>query len=227
MVQTAAPEFRGYLEAFADGMNEYARRHPEKLNEERKRVLPVTGADAVIHFHRIVHFSYLSSAARVTSAATGKAAPPGGIGSNAWAIAPKKSASGNTMMIMNPHLPWQDWYTYYEAHLNAPGVNLYGGSQVGFPVLRFSMSDYVAFTQTVNSIDGSDLYRLTLKDDGYLFDGKVRQFAASEHVMKIRQADGWFKEQKLLIRETVHGPVVWDKEGLVWPNERRLSTGRT
>ncbi len=209
------PEFRSYLDAFAEGMNEYARRHPEKLNDERKRVLPITGADAVIHFHRIVHFSYLSSSARVISAATGKAAERGGIGSNAWAIAPKRSASGNTMMIMNPHLPWQDWYTYYEAHLNAPGINLYGGSQVGFPVLRFSMSDYVAFTQTVNSIDGSDLYRITSKDDGYLFDGKVRKFATSEHVIKIRQPDGTFKEQRLPIRETVHGPVVWDKDGLV------------
>jgi acyl-homoserine-lactone acylase len=118
-------------------------------------------------------------------------------------------------MIMNPHLPWQDWYTYYEAHLNAPGINLYGGSQVGFPVLRFSMSDYLAFTQTVNSIDGSDLYRLTLKDGGYLFDGKVRKFATSVHIMKIRQADGSFREEKLLIRETVQGPVVWDKDGLV------------
>ena len=209
------PEFRRYLDAFAEGMNEYASRHPDKLNEERKRVLPITGADAVIHFHRIVHFSYLSSAARVTSAATGRPAALGGVGSNAWAIAPKKSASGNTMMIMNPHLPWQDWYTYYEAHLNAPGINLYGGSQVGFPVLRFSMSDYVAFTQTVNSIDGSDLYRITLKDDRYLFDGKVRKFSTSDHVMKIRQTDGSFKEQKLSIRETVHGPVVWDKDGLV------------
>jgi acyl-homoserine-lactone acylase len=209
------PEFKRYLDAFADGMNEYARRHPDQLNEERKRVLPITGADPVIHFHRIVHFSYLSSSARVTSAATGRSAALGGIGSNAWAIAPKKSASGNSMMIMNPHLPWQDWYTYYEAHLNAPGINLYGGSQVGFPVLRFSMSDYVAFTQTVNSIDGSDLYKLTLKDDGYMFDGKLRKFTTSEHVMKIRQPDGSFHEQKLQIRETVHGPVVWDKDGLV------------
>jgi acyl-homoserine-lactone acylase len=196
-------------------MNEYATRHLEKLASERRVVLPITGADVVRHFHRIVHFSYLSSAARVTSAATGRNATPAGIGSNAWAIAPKRSASGNTMMIMNPHLPWQDWYTYYEAHLNAPGLNLYGGSQVGFPVLRFSMSDDVAFTQTVNSIDGSDLYRITLKDDGYLFDGKVRAFTTSEHVIKVRQKDGSTRDHKLVIRETVHGPIVWDKDGLL------------
>ena len=209
------PEFRRNLDSFADGLNEYARRHPDRLNEERKRALPISGPDVVRHFHRIVHFSYLSSMPRVTQAATGRGGIAGGIGSNAWAIGPTKSASGNAMMIMNPHLPWQDWYTYYEAHLNAPGLNLYGGSQVGFPVLRFSMSDDVAFTQTVNSIDGNDLYKITLKDAGYLFDGKVNLFTTTEHIIKIRQPDGTLRDHKLAIKETVHGPIVWDRDGLV------------
>lgn len=210
-----APEFRRYLDAFAEGMNEYARRHPEKLDAERRRVLPITGADPVIHTHRIVHFSYLTSRAAVQSAATGKAAALGGIGSNAWAIAPKRTAGGHTLMVMNPHLPWQDWYTYYEIHLNAPGMNLYGASQVGFPVLRFVFTDYLGFTQTVNSMDANDLYRLTLKDGGYVFDGETRQFKVREKTLKVRLADGKMREEKLVIRESLHGPVVWDQDGVV------------
>src|SRR5688572_18560927 len=31
------PEFRGYLDAFAAGMNEYTKRHPEKLDAERRK----------------------------------------------------------------------------------------------------------------------------------------------------------------------------------------------
>ena len=209
------PEFRGYLDAFAAGMNEYARRHPETLDADRKRVLPITGADPLIHVHRIVHFSYLTSMARVTSTATGKPLPDGGLASNAWAVAPAKSASGKTMMIMNPHLPWRDWFTYYEIHLNAPGMNLYGASQIGFPVLRFVFTDYLGFTQTVNSIDANDLYRLTLQGGGYLFDGKVRQFSTEEKILKVRQQDGTLREEKLQIRKSVHGPVVWDKDGMV------------
>lgn len=203
------PEFRRYLDAYAAGMNEYATRHGDKLNAERKKVLPITGADPVIHTHRIMHFSYVSSWARVVTAATGRApAVPGGIGSNAWAIAPKKSASGKAMILMNPHLPWQDWYTYYEIHLNAPGINLYGASQVGFPVLRFSMSDHLAFTQTVNSSDGSDLYEITRDGDGYRFDGAKRDFTTKTKSIKIAgRAD-----EKLTVRHTVHGPVVWDRE---------------
>jgi acyl-homoserine-lactone acylase len=119
------PEYRRYLDAWAAGMNEYATRHPEALNEERKRVLPITGADPVIHTHRIMHFSYLTSANAVESALTSHPPTLGGIGSNAWAIAPKKSASGRAMILMNPHLPWRDWYTYYEIDLNAPGIHLF------------------------------------------------------------------------------------------------------
>jgi len=205
------PEFRGYLDAFAEGMNEYARRHPEALSEESRRVLPITGADPVIHTHRIMHFSYLTNAAAVEQAVAGRAPGASSIGSNAWAIAPAKSASGKSMILMNPHLPWQDWYTYYEVHLNAPGIHLYGASQVGFPVLRFVFSEYLAFTQTVNSIDANDLYRLKVQGDCYLYDGKCLAFESRTETIKVRGQP----DQSLTIRATLHGPVVYDKDGAV------------
>lgn len=208
------PEFRRYLDAFAEGMNEYAKRHPDQLDAARKRVLPITGADPVIHTHRIMHFTYVASMARVITAVTGRAPATSPIGSNAWSIAPRKSASGKTLMLMNPHLPWQDWYTYYETHLNAPGINLYGASQVGFPVLRFVFSDYLGYTQTVNSIDSADHYRITPDGDAkYKFDKTSKPFAVATKTFKIRQADGSFTEKSLRIRSTVHGPIVWDRDG--------------
>ncbi len=209
------PEFQKYLTAFADGMNEYARRHPEAIGAEYKQVLPIRPVDSLTHVHRIVHFSYVSSAARVTSAATGRPLNLAAQASNAWAIMPKKSANSTPMMLMNPHLPWQDWYTYYEIQLTAPGMNLYGASQIGFPVLRFAFSDYVGFTQTVNGLDASDLYSVTPDGDGYRFDGARKSFETATSTIKIKQADGSLREEKMLIRKTVHGPVVWDKDGKV------------
>jgi len=209
--QQQTPEYKKYLDAWAAGMNEYAKRHPESLSEERKRVLPITGADAVIHTHRIMQFSYLTSAASVEALVLGRSPALGGIGSNAWAIAPKKSASGHAMILMNPHLPWRDWYTYYEIDLDAPGIHLYGASQVGFPMLRFVFSDYLAFTQTVNSIDANDLYKLDARDNCYMFDGVCKPFETHSETLKIRgRAD-----ETLEIRSSIHGPVVWDKDGVV------------
>lgn len=207
------PDFRRDLDAFAAGMNAYAERHPEALDPERRRVLPITGIDPLQHVHRIVHFTYMSAAARVTSAANPTSDAAGA--SNAWAIAPGRTVDGKTLLLMNPHLGWGDWSTYYESNLVMPGQNLSGATQVGFPVLRFVFSDILGFTQTVNGLDGTDLYRLTLKDGGYVFDGAVRQFEQTNRTLKIRQADGSMRTEALSLRKTLHGPVVWDKNGLV------------
>ena len=207
------PEFRKYLDAFAKGINAYAKKYPERLSAEAKAILPVTGVDPLLHSMRVVHYTFVSSAQRVEAAATGAVARTEAGGSNAWAVGPKKSANGNTMLLGNPHLAWQDLSTYYEIHLKAPGVELYGASQVGFPVLRFVFSDYLGFNQTVNTIDAMDIYRMTVDGDKYKYDGEWKNFEVSEKEFKVKQADGSMKSEKLRIRKSIQGPVVYEKQG--------------
>jgi acyl-homoserine-lactone acylase len=58
--------FASYLDAFADGMNG-TRAVTPNADARRKRVLPITSADPLIHVHHIVHFTLPDFAARVTS----------------------------------------------------------------------------------------------------------------------------------------------------------------
>ena len=97
-------------------------------------------------------------------------------GSNEWAIAPARSATGNALLMSNSHLQWGDIHTYFEVQLTAPGVTSYGAVWVGFPVLRQCFTEYVGWTQTTNNPSESDLYKLVLKDGGYVLDGQVKQF---------------------------------------------------
>ena len=60
------------------------------------------------------------------------------MGSNAWAIAPSRSERGHAMLLANPHLPWSDLFTFFEAQLTAPGINAYGAALVGMPVLAIA-----------------------------------------------------------------------------------------
>jgi acyl-homoserine-lactone acylase len=222
-----SPAMQRQLTAFAAGMNAAVARHPSAVSDERRRALPVQPVDALQHVHRIVQFAYLSSAARIDAAVEGPAPALGGIGSNAWAIAPARSAGGHSLLLMNPHLPWRDWYTYYEIHLVAPGINLYGASQIGFPMLRFAFTDRHGFTHTVNNLDGSDLYRIDIASDGagYLLDGVVQPFTTVVHRLRVRQPDDTWREELMTVPHTVHGPVVWDRDGLTLA-QRTVSLNR-
>ncbi|WP_374468555.1 penicillin acylase family protein [Phenylobacterium sp.] len=199
--------FRANLDAFAEGMNAYARAHPDKLDPAVRRVLPVSGVDVMAHAHKLMNFQYVAPAQRTLG---GNA----DAGSNAWAVMPKKSASGNTLLLANPHLPWApSQLTYFEADLNGPGFKMYGATQVGLPVLRFAFNERMGFTNTVNNILGATNYELKLADGGYVFDGQVRPFTTRTKTYKVRQPDGGLKTETLEIRSSVHGPVFARADG--------------
>ena len=130
-------------------------------------------------------------------------------GSNEWAIAPSHSANGHAMLMSNSHLEWGDMHTYFEVQLTAPGVTSYGAVWVGIPVLRQCFTDYLGWTQTTNNPNGADLYRLTLKDGGYVLDGKVRQFEVSKQTIRVvakrRHACATNRSH---IRKSEQGPLV-------------------
>ncbi|RDB02416.1 acylase [Runella aurantiaca] len=202
------PAMRKNLDAFATGVNEYANEHPDKLSNEAKRALPVTAIDLIAHAQRITHFVFLAPQARVAAAEKMQGDKNG---SNAWAVGPSKSASGNTLLLTNPHLPWSDLYLYFEAQLVSPGVNTYGISRMGFPVLTMAFNETAGYAQTVNTNDGQDFYELTPAEGGYKWDGKIKAFETKERMLRIRQPDGTLKEEKMVIRHSVHGPVVSEK----------------
>jgi acyl-homoserine-lactone acylase len=135
------------------------------------------------------------------------------LGSNAWAIAPSRSASGNAMLLANPHLPWSDPFFWYEAQLVGPGIDAYGATLVGIPVLAIAFNDSLGWTHTINTYDGWDAYELTLTEGGYRFDNEVRAFETEEQLLKVKQADGTLKTISLTVQHSIHGPVVEQTDG--------------
>lgn len=221
------PKFRAYLDAFARGITEYTQTHPESVAPENRAILPVTGVDVVEHSLRIIHFGYMASEARVQREvnATRQGRTVAELRSpleeelagesNTWALGPAKSASGNAMLIVNPHLAWGDtFYRYMEVHLNGPGYDLYGAPQIGFPVPVVGFNKRMGWSRTVNTIDTVDLFRLTVKGNQYEFDGKLLDFAVSTRTLKVKQPDGSYKDVTLEIRRSIHGPVVYDANGM-------------
>ncbi|MBI4486992.1 MAG: penicillin acylase family protein [Acidobacteria bacterium] len=202
------PEFGPLIQAFAAGLNGWAKEHADLLSGPAKKMMPLTAEDVYAHGMSIIQYDWVTSQGSVYSKARSVVLETHG--SNGWAIGPAKSASGNAMLLSNSHLQWGDNDTYMEVQLTAPGVTSYGAVWVGFPVLRQCFTEYVGWTQTTNSPLGAEVYRLTLKDGGYVLDGQVKQFESEKQVIKVLQADGTLRDEPLTIRRSAHGPVFAD-----------------
>jgi acyl-homoserine-lactone acylase len=205
-------EFAPLIEAFAAGLNAWADEHRADLSPEARLVLPLSAADVYAHGLRTIHYDWIVSPSRLRARLARWDDEVHG--SNEWAVAGARSASGHALLMSNSHLQWGDIHTYFEVQLTAPGVTSYGAVWVGFPVLRQCFTEYVGWTQTTNNPSESDLYGLVLKDSGYVLDGEVKPFDTHTETIKIRQADGSTKEEALTVRRTVHGPVVAERRGI-------------
>jgi len=212
-------EWKQYLDAFAQGINDYTGEHPDQISDEVEAVLPVSGRDVLAHGQRVMLLSFITSPAlprtinRRWNPGQTASLPATTPGSNGWAIGPSRSASGNALLLGNPHLPWSNLYLFYEAHLKTREMNSYGSTLVGMPVLTIAFNDYLGWTHTVNTHDGDDLYELTLAEGGYVWDDGVREFEISQEILKIREKDGTLREEQLALKQSIHGPVIAEKNG--------------
>jgi acyl-homoserine-lactone acylase len=202
------PAMRAHIEAFVAGINDFAKQHPELIGDSVRAVLPVTAVDVLANQQRLALARFLTSRQQMQAETRNWQR-----GSNAWAIAPSHSASGHTLLLENPHLPWSDIFTWIEAQYVMPGVNVYGGALVGSPVLQIAFNDDLGWSHTVNTQDGEDLYELTLSGDGYRFDGEVRPFTEKVHVLRVREAPDAMRTESLHVRSSVQGPIVATKPG--------------
>jgi acyl-homoserine-lactone acylase len=201
--QSAA--FKTLLDAFVNGMNAYTQAHPDKLSSEVHAVLPVAGQDLMAHVVRALTM-FLVAALQADSPIAGLFGEKAG--SNGWAIAPSRTAGGHALLLIDPHLEWGGYQLLYEAQLAAPDVDAYGVAMVGIPTLCIAFNNDLGWTHTVNTIGGCDLYALTLADGGYQLDGGICQFETRDVLIKVKLPEGGVREERLLARRSVHGPVI-------------------
>lgn len=195
-------DYQAYLDAFVNGVNGYLKANPEVLSEPLRQVLPIKTSDAVSHILRTIFLEFIAKEDIYLSNNSI------GAGSNAYAISPSRSASKNAMLVINPHLPWSDYFVWFESHLNAKDYNFYGISLVGMPALVMGFNNYLGWAKTINPIDACDRYELTLNGEGYMLDGKTIPFTKKSCTLQVKQKDGSLKKQQFEFLYSKHGPIV-------------------
>jgi acyl-homoserine-lactone acylase len=132
-------------------------------------------------------------------------------GSNAFALAGSRTASGSPILLGNPHLNWSS--LYWEAQVTVPGiVNFFGSTLAGIPVLRAGFNQYLGWVTTNNSPDATDVFALPLdpaRPDHYLFNGRSRPLIKKEISIDIRGKDGAIRTETRTFWDSHLGKILY------------------
>lgn len=212
-----SPQTRAVVEAYADGLNLYAARHPGELRVAG--LFPVTGRDVAAYSALTLPFFF--GLDRTLAALTEgedpprEGADPDARGSNAFAVAPSRSPQGETQLILNSHQPWNGPVAWYEAHTTSlEGLDMLGGLFPGAPLPLAGHNRHLGWANTVNRPDLVDVYELEMSEDGtrYRFDDQWRKLETRRIWLHVRQGP-FVLPVPQTVRRSVHGPVIFNEEG--------------
>jgi acyl-homoserine-lactone acylase len=138
-------------------------------------------------------------------------------GSNMWAIAPSKSASGRAMLLINPHVGFFGGGQRYEAHLHSDeGLNVYGFALLGTPYIRSGFTQNLGWSHTNNYADTADAYLETFDDPknplAYRYGASYRTAVEWTEEVKVITANGP-ETRRYRFRKTHHGPIIGVRDG--------------
>jgi penicillin amidase len=135
-------------------------------------------------------------------------APLPAMASNAWAVAPRHSASGGALLANDPHLGYGAPIQWYLLRIALPGGRfLAGATSPGVPLVVIGRNERVAWGFTTTHSDTQDVFvERLVGTDAYATPDGPRPFAVREERIAVRGA----ADSVLRVRETRHGPVVSD-----------------
>jgi len=128
-------------------------------------------------------------------------------GSNAWVIAPSRTATQRPILANDPHLSFGVPGPRYVIHLSAPGLDVIGGGTAGMPGVMQGHNAQIAFGRTNFHIDQEDLFILRTHPahpDRYFHDGAWKQMETVPTHIAVRGEAG----RDVVLRYAAQGPVV-------------------
>lgn len=222
--QNSPPWLKQLLHAFADGINYYLLKNPDikpRLLKQFEPWFPLMFTDggltatqtggATLSDLKALYGPIDNSTGRNNSVSPLKANLDG---SNAFAIGPARSASGKSILYINPHV---NFYFRTEAHMiSEKGLNAYGAVTWGQFFVFQGFNEHCGWMHTSSLADASDLYEESIvkQEDGffYKYNDSLIKVTSRDHVFKIRD-EGSEKQVTITAYYTHHGPVIGSRNG--------------
>ena len=130
----------------------------------------------------------------------------GGGGSNNWAIAGSKTATGRPIVANDPHLAPSHPPHWYLAHIFTPEWSVAGATFVGVPGMPVGFNGHGAWGVTAGLVDNTDLYIEQIGDDGRSVRSADGFVACEVRTETINVKGGEPVVEEVL--ETSRGPIV-------------------
>ncbi len=218
-------DVRAVMDAYAAGLNHYADKNPGEVR--LSKLFPVSGRDVAAGFVLRSPFFYglddtikkLSDNKEPGNEPVAQLTPagrdPSMNGSNAFAVAPKRMADGNTWLISNSHQPYEGSVAWYEAVVHSgEGLDMAGALFPGSPFMLLGHNRNLGWTNTVNQPDLIDVYKLVTNADKtqYRMDGKWKPLTQKRIWLSVKLGPFALPVPKTVYRSE-HGPVIVNKNG--------------
>ena len=126
-------------------------------------------------------------------------------GSNNWAVSGSRSAAGGPLVAGDLHLPPSMPGITYQVGLYLGDRFCRGASLPGLPGVTMGQNNDVAWSFTNVLADVMDLFIERVDGDAYEFEGDRRPLIVVEEEIIVR---GRAEPDRLVVRETHHGPIV-------------------
>ena len=216
----AKPWLKKLLDSYADGINYYLYKHPGVKPIMLKHFEPwypllwtdgsigaistadITSGELKDFYGGNDKYTYLEKVKDME------------IGSNGFAFAPSKTASGNAILYINPHT---SFYFRPEIQITSEeGLSAYGAVTWGQFFIYQGFNENCGWMHTSSNVDISDVYteKIITKNDKLFYEYDKKLIPVKEKVIEIKYLDnGKLIVKKFNTYSTIHGPIMAKREG--------------
>lgn len=130
-------------------------------------------------------------------------------GSNAWVVSGSRTSSGKPLLAGDPHIAFSAPAVWFEAHLSAPGFELYGHHQALNPVALLGHNMAFGWSLTMFQNDDLDLVAEKLnpaKPNQVWHQGQWVELQSRLETIAVKGA----APVQLTVRRSPHGPIIND-----------------
>jgi acyl-homoserine-lactone acylase len=222
---------KALMDGWADGLNYYLATHPNVKPRVITKFEPwmalsfsegsIGGDIERVNLTQLEAFYGSLPPSKTARASFGETDPVGvealvePTGSNGVAISGANTASGKTMLLINPHT---SFFFREEAHMvSDEGLNAYGALTWGQFFIYQGFNDKAGWMHTSSSVDNIDEYleTVTKKADGtytYKVGAEEKPLVAKKIVVPYKSANG-MTEREFTTYRTHRGPIVRQADG--------------